>query len=115
MKIDRRSLLKSGAVAGGIAAAPIAARAFEPLALIVFDSRTLSSRAFARKMGGRKLDIAQEDILFWRNMRSARKGGRVEGLTSWSDWVLARGLLEEKGLRVKTEAKAGKLFRWTMA
>jgi hypothetical protein len=115
MRMNRRTLLKSGAVAGGIAAAPVAAGAFIPPALIVFDGRVLSSRAFAHKMGGRRLDIAQEDILFWRNLRATNKGGRIEGLTSWSDWVLVRGLLEEKGLRVKQEAKAGKLFRWTMA
>jgi hypothetical protein len=114
MRIDRRSLLKSGAVAGGIVAAPVAARAFKPQALTIFDSRALPSRAFAHGQRGAKIDVAQEDAQLWRSLRTASKG-RIEGLTSWSDWVLVRGLLEERGLRVKAEAKAGTLFRWTMA
>jgi hypothetical protein len=114
MRIDRRSLLKSGAVAGGIVAAPVAARAFKPQALTIFDSRALPSRAFAHGQRGAKIDVAQEDAQLWRSLRTASKG-RIEGLTSWSDWVLVRGLLEERGLRVKAEAKTGALFRWTMA
>jgi hypothetical protein len=106
-------LLKSGALAGGIVAAPVAARAFDRPTLTIFDSRALPSHAFGHGQRGPKIDVAQEDAMLWRSLRMASKG-RVEGLTSWSDWVLVRGLLEEKGLRVKHEAKAGKLFRWTM-
>ncbi len=115
MRFDRRSLLKSGAVAGGLVAAPAAAKAFDPPALVIYDSRVLASRAFAHMALADKIDVAQEDGTLWRNMRTANRSGRVEGLTSWSDWVLVRGLLEERGLRVKMEAPAGKLFRWTMA
>ncbi len=115
MRINRRSLLKSSAVAGGLIAAPVAARAFSPPPLTFFDSRILSSRAFAHHARGGKIDVALEDGAFWRNVRTTNRPGRVEGLTTWSDWVLVRGLLEEKGLRVKTESKAGTLFRWTMA
>lgn len=114
MRIDRRSLLKTGAVVGGIAAAPVAARAFQPQALTIFDSRVLPSRAFVHGQRGPKIDVAQEDAVLWRSLRTENKG-RVEGLTNWSDWVVVRGLLEERGLRVKAEAKAGTLFRWTMA
>ncbi len=102
MKIDRRSLLKNGAVAGGIVVAPAAVHAYEAPALTIFDSRALASRAFAHGQRGAKIDVAQEDAQLWRSLRNANKG-RVEGLTSWSDWVLVRGLLEERGLRVKTE------------
>jgi len=41
--------------------------------------------------------------------------GRVVGLTSWSDLVLARGLLEEKGLRLRAQARCGRLFYWEMS
>jgi hypothetical protein len=115
MKINRRNLLKSSAVIGSLATAPLAARAINAPALTLFDSRLPASRAFAGFVGGLKIDIADEDSRMWRTLRNARKNGRVEGLTSWSDWVLVRGLLEERGLRVKQEKPTGKLFRWTMA
>ncbi len=41
--------------------------------------------------------------------------GPVGGLTGWSDWVIVRGLLQEKGKRVKSQRQAGALFHWSMA
>ena len=114
MKIDRRSLLKSATVASGIIAVPAAVRAFQKPAFVIFDSRSIESSAFAYGQAVSRIDVAQEDVQMWRSLRAIGKG-RIEGLTGWSDWVVVRGLLEENGLRVKTETKAGKLFRWTMA
>jgi hypothetical protein len=114
MSIDRRSLLKSSAVVSGIVAVPAAARAFKAPALIVFDSREPKSRAFADGKPGPRIDVAHEDSQMWRSLRSVSKR-QIEGLTIWSDWVLARGFLEERGLRVQQEVKMGGLFHWTMA
>ena len=113
MRINRRTLLKNGSLVAGIVATTGAGRAFEGPAIIIYDSRDLKSRAFAYRKPGPKIDVAQEDVQMWRSLRTINKR-RVEGLTIWSDWVLVRGLLEEKGLRVKQEAKIGSLFRWTM-
>jgi hypothetical protein len=39
----------------------------------------------------------------------------VSGLTSWSDFVQVRGVLQEKGKRLRLESRRGKLFYWEMA
>ncbi len=114
MRIGRRALLKAGAA--GIAAsasAPVVSRQYS---LIVFDSRLPPSRAFARNAPA-SIDIAREDANFWRSLRDARTRP-VSGLTGWSDFVTARGFLEERGLRVKAQSPLPgepHLFRWEMA
>lgn len=115
MTLTRRNLLKNGVIAGGAVAVPVAAKTMAPPAVVVFDSRDVRSRTFAALAGCSVLDVAQEDEKFWNGVRSVEPKGRVEGLTSWSDWVLVRGLLEERGLRVKQQEQTGNLFRWTMA
>lgn len=113
--MNRRSLLKRGAVLGGIAASPAAIQALTPPSLSIYDSRSLPGRAFALLAGGRKIDLAEEHGTMLRGLRSLAPKCQVEGLTSWSDYVVVRGLLEERGLRVRHEARHGRLFRWTMA
>jgi hypothetical protein len=39
----------------------------------------------------------------------------VSGLTSWSDFVQVRGVLQEKGKRLRLESRRGELFYWEMA
>ena len=123
MRIDRRKLLKGGALAGVASALPAASAAAAAAAagpaLVVFDSRLAESVQFARALPGERVDVASDDG--WARVRAAGSS-RVEGLTRWSDWVAARGSLEEQGLRLASEmpAKAplsGRthLFRWSMA
>ena len=90
-------------------------------ALVVFDSRIPASRAFAQKYSSARVDVALEDVGFWRTLRAELPKGAVFGMTGWSDWVMVRGLLEEKGLRLVSEVAApaprsGKahLFAWEM-
>jgi len=115
MILSRRNLLASGAAAATVAAvggSHFAAGA--PPALVVYDSRRTDSLAFARSIAAPRIDIAREDANLWRAVRSAAVDGTVVGLTGWSDWVLVRGMLEEKGKRLRREARVGRLFQWTM-
>lgn len=115
MILSRRSLIVSGAAAVTVAAvgrSRLAAAA--PPALVVYDSRRPDSLAFARSITAPRIDIAREDANFWRAVRSVTVDGTVVGLTSWSDWVLVRGMLEEKGKRLRREQQVGRLFQWAM-
>lgn len=115
MKITRRTLIKSSAAAATmIATSPGSAREPAP-SLIVFDSRNTKSAAFARGVAAPSIDVAHQDTSLWRALRTSDVAGPVSGMTSWSDWVVVRGLLEEQGLRVQQEASEGSLFTWSMA
>jgi hypothetical protein len=114
MSFTRRSAIKSGAAVLALAAAASKAAAAAPPALIVFDSRIPASCAFAQRHIGPRIDVAKEDASFWRQLRADTPTGSVVGMTGWSDWVVVRGLLEEKGKRLKSETASGKLFHWTM-
>ena len=114
MKLNRRSLLKAGALAS-LSGSAAARAATQSPALIVFDSRLPASRAFAARQAGARIDLAHQDAEFWRALRAASPEGRISGLTRWSDWVAVRGLLEEKGKRLRAERRTGLLFQWEMA
>ncbi|KUR73003.1 hypothetical protein AQZ52_07345 [Novosphingobium fuchskuhlense] len=118
MRTTRRGVLKGGALAGAVAAVPVAAHASaQAVAVIVHDSRLAESASFA---GGRGIDLAAVSL---RDAQAALESAtRVEGLTRWSDWTVLRGLLEEQGLRRTAEARIGAplsghdgLLRWSMA
>jgi hypothetical protein len=47
-------------------------------------------------------------------LRRVAPAGRVAGLTTWSDFVQVRGLLQEKGKRLRHESRSGNLFYWEM-
>lgn len=116
MRVDRRAVLKTGALAGAAGAVPatVSAAAMSALALVVHDSRIAESRLFA---AGQGLDLAQG----WAALRAHPGAARIEGLTGWSDYVALRGLFAPRGLRVVREERvaaplSGKahLFRWSM-
>ena len=126
MRIDRRRVLKGGALAGAAAAMPATVHAAASAAtptLVVFDSSFAESAHFAgmaRLSTSAALDLAAP--AGWATLRTQAAPARVEGVTRWSDWVAARGLLEERGLRLVSETRASApisgathLFRWTMA
>lgn len=115
MILSRRNLLASGAAAATTAAVGGSRFAADaPSALVVYDSRRADSLAFARSIAAPRIDIAQEDGNFWRAVRSIAVDGAVVGLTGWTDWVLVRGMLEERGKRMRHQARVGRLFQWTM-
>lgn len=115
MSVDRRSVLKAGALAGVSAATPALAAMGGDEALVIHDSRIAESRAFAMGQG---IDLSRG----WSQLRAHPGATRVEGLTGWSDYVALRGLLGARGLRVVREEKVAAplsgrahLFRWSMA
>lgn len=113
MTVTRRRVLQgSGATIAVMGAAP--SLAFGRADLALFDSRHRASRAFAGQHWA-TLDVAQEDARLWQTLRQGALPDRIEGLTAWSDWVVVRGLLEERGKRVRTETRRGALFHWTMS
>ncbi len=121
MKVSRRAIMKSTVLAGAAATLPAVA-AERGRTVTVFDSRIPESVVFA-KAAKVKMDVADLDETRWASLRAALPHAtRVRGLTGWSDWIVARGLLEEQGLRLKQETAvaaplSGKahLFRWDMA
>jgi hypothetical protein len=125
MIVSRRSMLKAGAAATATVSLPaFAATRFATL--VLFDSRIPESRAFARtagNVGTAMIDLAEVEATQWAELRADLAGKRrVIGLTGWTDWVIARGFLEERGLRLTSETSvpapmSGKahLFRWEMA
>jgi hypothetical protein len=118
MTLTRRTLLKS-AVFAAAAASTRVARATEvtqpsPIALRVFDSRSSISKAWLGADTASAIDVAQEQSNRWRSLRGNMPSGRVTGLTSWSDYVQARGALEQKGKRLRVEVRSGTLLYWEM-
>ncbi len=122
MIVSRRSMLKAGAAASAAITLPAFA-ASQVSTLILFDSRIPESRDYARTVSGVMIDLAEVETTKWAELRADFAGKhRVVGLTGWSDWVVARGFLEERGLRLTSETSvpapvSGKahLFRWEMA
>lgn len=120
MSVSRRSVLKGAATVSAAASLPVLAESTNG-ALTVFDSNIPESRAFGWQAKS-QLDVADLHGSNWQALRGAMKGVRsVKGLTGWSDWVVARGLLEERGFRLKSEASVAAplsghahLFKWEM-
>ena len=116
MSITRRAVVQGALVsAATLATGTSYAIAVTPQALLVYDSRLPQSRALRSAHAGPVLDLAYEQVNLWRNLRNLRPGGRVVGLTSWSDYVQVRSLLEERRSRLRAETRFGRLFYWEMA
>jgi hypothetical protein len=118
MTLTRRTMLKSALIAA--VAATEAGRAIAsgsraaPIAWRVFDSRLPLSRAWLGPGAEGTIDVAEEQASRWARLRGMIPGGRVAGMTTWSDFVQVRGLLQEKGMRLRREARSGDLFCWEM-
>jgi hypothetical protein len=117
MKLTRRTLLKSALVVGTTAVGTqrVLTAAPAPLGLRVFDSGLPSSRAWLSHQTGPAIDVDNERRSRWAYLRSFEPCGVVSGLTSWSDFVQVRGVLQEKGKRLRLESRRGELFYWEMA
>lgn len=118
--VSRRQVLGGVALAG--AAGALSMHKFagrEKVAqAVIFDSRKPLSLAFAKAQQGiRLVDLAGEERGNWSGVRSLRRGAPVAGLTGWTDYVAARGWLEERGLRLVSERHDRKrnLTEWRMA
>jgi hypothetical protein len=117
MNITRRTMLWSAVFAAAAAAkiGRVAAAALQPsISLRIFDGRSGASRAWAESGADAAIDVVLENANRWLNLRSITPQGRVAGLTAWSDFVQARGVLEQKGKRLRTESRSGRMFYWEM-
>lgn len=122
MSVTRRFVIKGALLAAASACAAGRGLAGMPsVSMIVYDSRLPQSRGLLGQNltwtvgSSRAIDVADEHANLWRTLRGTVPRGPVVGLTSWSDLVLVRGLLEEKGLRLRGQARRGRLFYWEMS
>jgi hypothetical protein len=116
MSVTRRWVLKGALLAAASACAATGRATGMPSEpMVVYDSRLPQSRKLLRQNSRRAIDVADEHANLWRTLRGTVPRGRVVGLTSWCDLVLVRGLLEEKGLRLRAAARCGRLFYWEMS
>jgi hypothetical protein len=110
VRVTRRTLLKGaliGAAASRIGRAATDDSPGSRISLRIFDSRSAESRAWIGCDAEAAVDVAQEQARRWSR-------GCVEGFTAWSDLVQARGVLEQKGKRLRAESRSGRLFHWVM-
>jgi len=116
MMLTRRALLASAVLASTLSTGAAAAgrRGAPGGALRVFDSRLPLSRAWLGSNTGNSIDVAHEQANRWSQLRNSAPAGRVTGLTRWSDYIQVRGALEQKGKRLRLEARSGGLFYWEM-
>jgi hypothetical protein len=117
MKFSRRTMLRNALFA---AVATQAARSFAamsgpaPVLWRVFDSRVAASRVWLGFDTGWAIDVAHEAATRWVRLRGLSSNLRVAGMTSWSDFVQVRGLLQERRKRLRVESRNGELFYWEM-
>jgi hypothetical protein len=117
MSITRRTLLKSAMFAAAASKVGRSTAEDSPgprISLRIFDSRSPESRAWLGVHTAGVIDVAQEHAKRWSTLRSMTSRGGVEGFTLWSDFVQARGVLEQKGIRLRAEARSGRWFQWEM-
>lgn len=115
MTLTRRTVIKGGAVAVAATISAPHLRDKPVVTVVVYDSRLPASLAFAALHLGERIDIAEEDPKFWQSLRTIAIGGAVKGMTGWSDFVIVRGYLQERGMRITQERLAGDCCHWTMA
>lgn len=114
-------------IGAGLGAAALAMPAFAKAsptpALAILDSRLADAAQFRLDCAARDiplLDLARDEHRLLDPSRLDVAAGRqVIGLTGWSHFVMLRGMLHEKGLRVVSETRIDRgprsLFEWAMA
>lgn len=113
--LTRRTMLQGLLIAAGAAGAGASAWVGQDsMARAVFDSRIPDSLRWRDRLALPSIDIARQHANLWKELRAFAAGGTVAGLTRWSDHVLARSLLQEKGLRLRFQAHRGSLYYWEM-
>lgn len=81
--------------------------------VVVIDSR-LPGILASGPAAGRVVDVAAGDMALWKSLRNVGKH-EVHGMTTWADFLAARGLLEHQGLRLMSEAMRDSVVHWKMA
>ena len=120
--IERRTMLKGGGVLAAASLLPVAgasAAAAGEAATILYDADLPRAAELARGETGKAVALVGDRVRFWRD-RMTDVRGPVAGFTSWSDYVLMRGLAEEQGMRIRREVDfsptvTGTLIGWVVA
>ena len=118
--IDRRRALALGGAAMLAPATASAVTSRASCGILLFDAASEEACAIAKRAIGQRLIALEGDpVRLWRDQLAAARGP-IGGVTSWSDYIILRGLASEQGLRIRQEehvAVAGKpmLVRWTAA
>ncbi len=125
LRMKRRDILVgSGAAATAIVASSAANTLNEGSAgasvLTVYTDEISSARDLALKTSQAKVTALKGDLVQLWKARIGDHRGAIHGYTSWSDYILLRGLGEEQGLRLRAEAQLRyqgnkPVFRWIMA
>jgi hypothetical protein len=113
-KLPRRSVL-AALLAVATAPAALAAATEYPASLLIYDSRWPQSLALRGRVAAQAIDMSHEHLSRCCGLRFRIPGGRIIGLTTWGDLVLARSLLQEQGRRLRRETQCGELFYWEMS
>lgn len=69
---------------------------------VFFDPDLPAGKAMAKRAGARTVAIDGDRVRLWRAARAGAQGP-VQGITSWSDYLLLRELAGEDGLRIRSE------------
>jgi hypothetical protein len=114
--LTRRSVLTGVLATTGVLCLEASGTPYrEAPALVLIDARSTPSQAFKHAFTCDSIDVSEEERIGWRRLRCWSGAGRVAGLTRWSEYLQARAVLEERGLRVRQELRHDDLIRWEMA
>lgn len=96
----RTALILTGAsLAGGLSVKTAQAA---PSVTVFVDPSLPAGEAMARRR--RTVKIEGDRVRLWRAVRAGNQGP-VQGITSWSDFLLLRELAAEDGLRITSETR----------
>lgn len=120
-EIDRRAMLTIGGAAVALASGAGATLPATPAAggVLFFEPTSPEARAQAAvERGQRLVALGGDPVRQWRDALGQHRGP-VGGLTRWSDYLILRGLAEERGLRLTREervpsAGGALIVRWQM-
>lgn len=120
MAVDRRTMLAAGGAAAILGPVrPAQAEAARRPAILIFDSRSVEARAEAsRTFGHRLVALGDDPVRIWRDV-IANHMGPIAGVTRWNDYLILRGLAEERRLRLRSEERlattgGAMIVRWRM-
>lgn len=120
LKMKRRDILASGVAAIVSIAGAKAGTSPGKTLTVVYSPKIPQARRLAQSAAylNEAIPLNDELMTLWKS-KLHNHSGALQGYTSWSDFVLLRGLAEEQGLRVREEIKLNasgrSLFRWTIA
>lgn len=112
MKLGRRTLIKAGLASSGAIGFGRLAHALPLADVAIHDSRWSASTGLS---ASRVIDLVDERRTCWGTIRNGMgMARRIEGITTWSDYVMIAHELERRGFRRTAETPVGRLWRFTL-